>query len=227
MGRGLVEPIDDFRVTNPATNDPLLSYLATDLKAGKYDLKALMREILVSDAYSRASQATPANSRDNRYYSRFLVKRMSAESLLDAIDDVTGAKELFEGYPAGTRAVQLMDTSVGSFFLDSFGRPPRQTTCECERSSEIGVSQTLHLINSPDIQDKLSSASGRVSNLNKRLLDPTALVDELFLTCFARYPNTKERTRSISYLIAGSDREHAAQDLLWAMINTTEFVFNH
>ena len=227
MGRGLVEPVDDFRVTNPAVNEPLMAYLASDLRAHHYDLKHLMREILCSEAYNRQSQTQPGNERDNRYYSHFLVKRMSAEQLLDALNDVTGETETFEGYAQGTRATQLMDTSVGSFFLDAFGRPPRQTTCECERDSEIGVTQTLHLMNNPLVQAKLTSQTGRIAALLKARVEPGALVEELFLSALSRLPTEQERTRSVNWLTTSPNREQAAQDLLWAILNTKEFVFNH
>ncbi len=227
MGRGLVEPVDDFRVTNPAVNESLLACLTSDLRAHHYDLKHLMREILCSEAYGRQSQTQPGNERDNRYYSHFLVKRLSAEQLLDALNDVTGEAETFEGYAQGTRATQLMDTSVGSFFLDAFGRPPRQTTCECERGSEIGVTQTLHLMNNPLVQAKLTSQTGRIAALLKAKVEPGAFVEELFLSALSRLPTEQERTRSINWITASSNREQAAQDLLWAILNTKEFVFNH
>ena len=227
MGRGLVEPVDDFRVTNPAVNEPLLAYLASDLRDHHYDLKHLMRDILCSEAYGRQSQTQPANERDTRYYTHFLVKRLSAEQLLDALDDVTGETETFEGYPAGTHAVQLMDTGVGSFFLDAFGRPPRQTTCECERGSEIGVTQTLHLLNNPMVQAKLTSQTGRAAALAKAKIEPGAIVDELFLSALSRLPTAPERTRSTAWITSAPNREQAVQDLLWAILNTREFVFNH
>ena len=227
MGRGLVEPVDDFRVTNPSTNEPLLNYLAATLRAHKFDLKALAREILRSDAYQRSSRAVPGNEKDNRYYSRWIVKRLAAEPLLDALDDATGTRETFEGYPAGTRAVQLMDASSVSLFLDTFGRPPRQTTCECERSNETNVEQALHLMNNPEIQTKLTAPTGRITALVKAVATPDQQVENLFLAALSRLPTERERTRGIAWLTASADRHKAAEDLLWAIMNTKEFVFNH
>ncbi len=227
MGRGLVEPVDDFRVTNPPTNEPLLTYLAATLRSRKFDLKALAREILRSDAYQRSSRALPGNERDNRYYSRWIVKRLTAEPLLDALDDATGARETFADYPAGTRAVQLMDAATVSTFLDAFGRPLRQTTCECERSNEANVEQALLLMNNPDVQTKLAAPTGRVTAILKANTAPDKQVEELFLATLSRLPTERERLRGIAWLAASSDRHKAAEDLLWALMNTKEFVFNH
>ncbi len=227
MGRGLVEPVDDFRVTNPATNDPLLKYLASDFRNKKYDLKALMREILLSDAYNRSSRATPENAPDNRYYSRFLVKRMSAEQILDALDDVTGTSEKFKDYPVGTRAVQLMDTTVASLFLDAFGRPVRQTTCECERSSDTSVNQALHLLNGEDVQAKLASPDGNLAKLCDGTLTPDAIIEQLYLSTLSRPPTGSETNLALTWFEKRNDRKLATQDLAWALVNSKEFLFNH
>ena len=226
MGRGIVEPVDDFRVTNPPTNAALMDYLVRDLRENRFDLKHLMRQILLSDAYQRSSKALPGNSQDNRYYSRFLVKRLSAEQLLDALNDVTGSKEKFEGYPEGTRATQLMDTSVASSFLDSFGRPLRQTTCECERSSETSVNQALNLMNGSSIQDKLTSETGRLATLIRKETPPAALIEEMYLSSLSRMPTNLERSKALAWFERNPNRRQAAEDLLWAILNSKEFIFN-
>lgn len=227
LGRGLVEPVDDFRVTNPATNDPLLQFLTSDFRAKKYDLKALMREIVLSDAYNRSSRALPGNVLDNRYYSRFLVKRLSAEQILDALNDVAGTSEKFKDYPEGTRAVQLMDTTVASSFLDAFGRPLRQTTCECERSADTSVNQALHLLNGEDIQSKLEAPTGRLAKLCKETPDREALIEQLYLAALTRPPTSEETARALKWFVKRGDVKLAVQDLTWAILNSKEFMFNH
>lgn len=227
MGRGLVEPVDDFRVTNPATNPPLLNHLASSLRTGKYDLKRLMREIMLSDTYQRSSRTLPNNAADNRYFSHFLVKRLTAEQMLDALNDVTGSQEKFEGYPAGTRAVQLSDTSIASFFLDAFGRPLRQTTCECERSSDTGVTQALHLMNSATVQDKLGAPKGRLATLAQSKRELVELLEELYLSTLSRLPTSEEAVRATEWLGRTTNRQQALEDLTWAILNSKEFLFNH
>jgi hypothetical protein len=181
LGRGLVEPVDDFRATNPPANEALLDWLARDLAEQGYDLKHLMRAILRSQTYQRSSQPRPGSERDTKYYSHYPFKRLSAEQLLDALAAATGVAEKFAAYPAGTRASQLPDTSVPSYLLDLFGRPARQTTCECERADEPTVAQVLHLMNNAGINEKLSAKNGRVAALIASNLPPRRLVDDLYL----------------------------------------------
>ena len=226
MGRGVVEPVDDFRVTNPATNEPLLTYLAAKVKTNKFDLKALMREIMLSDAYQRTSRQIPGNEQDTRYFSRFVVKRLTAEQLLDALNDVTGSKEKFDGYPEGTRAMQLMDSTVPSSFLDAFGRPPRITTCECERSNESNLTQALLLLNNPIVQEKIVSSTGRATKLVRDNAPSEKIVEELYLSALSRFPTASETQKSVAWINAGKSREQAVQDLQWAIVNSKEFVFN-
>lgn len=225
LGRGLVEPVDDFRVTNPSTNDPLLDHLAAEVRAGGYDLKRLMRQILLSETYQRSSRRLPGNAADTRYHSRFLPRRMGAEQLLEAVCDVTGTRESFEGYPPGTRATQLKDTSVASSFLDAFGRPPRHTTCECERSNEPSVAQALLLMNNPQVQSRLGAAGGRVASLVERKAPPEEVVETLYLSALTRFPTPAEKARAVAWLGGGRDPKAAAEDLLWALLNAKEFVF--
>lgn len=163
MGRGLVEPEDDLRVTNPPSNPELMDGLAQSFIDSGYDLKALVERIVLSRCYQLDSDAVDDNLGDRRSYSRFYPKRLQAEVLLDAIDHVTQSPTRFAGMPPGVRAVSLPDTGFASYFLTVFGRPSSTTACECERSQESNLSQSLHLLNSEEIQNKLSSDTGRAA----------------------------------------------------------------
>jgi hypothetical protein len=228
MGRGLVEPIDDMRETNPASIPPLLDALAADFEANGYNLKHLLRTIFRSRAYQLASTVAEGNKADatNVYHTRYTQKRLTAEQLADAIDEVTGVREKYVGLPLGTRAIQLPDTRVRSFLLDVFGRPPRQITCECERTSQPNLAQALHLLNGDTLNRKIEAPTGRVANLLKDKQKPEWMVDELYLTALGRLPTQRERGLALQgFREAGTPRE-GAQDLLWVLVNRREFQFN-
>jgi hypothetical protein len=227
MGRGLVEPVDDLRATNPPTNAALFDYLAQEFVAGGYDVKHLMRTIMRSRTYQLSSQPTAGNERDTKYYSHYPFKRLGAEQLLDAVASATGVPEKFDGFPMGTRATQLPDSAVPSYFLDLFGRPARQITCECERTDMPSVAQVLHLMNSAGINNRLASKEGRVVPLVEAKKLPHEIVDELYLAALSRYPTAAERRAAAPALALAKDRSIAAQDLMWALLNSKEFVFNH
>ncbi|HTE18305.1 MAG TPA: DUF1549 and DUF1553 domain-containing protein, partial [Armatimonadota bacterium] len=192
MGRGLIEPVDDLRATNPASNEPLMAALSADLVDHKFDLKHLMRQIMNSRTYQLTSKPRPENKKDDRQYSRYFVKRLTAEQLLDAICQVTGQPEKFPGLPAGYRAAQLPDTRVANYFLDVFGRPPRQITCDCERAQEPNMAQALHLINGAGVNQKISAGGGIVDTMLKANKKDPEMVEELYLTCFGRMPTKAE-----------------------------------
>jgi hypothetical protein len=188
----------------------------------------LIRTICASRVYQTSATPNETNQRDDQNYSRALLKRPSAEVLFDAVCQVTGVEEKFAGTPAGYRAVQLWDSQVPHYFLKLFGRPTRVTACECERSVEPSVAQVLHVLNSPEIQDKLSHEGGRVARLVQRISDDGLLVDEFFLSFLNRYPSEEERTRATNFLRDhAANRRQAAEDLAWSLLNTVEFVFNH
>ncbi|MGE0606205.1 MAG: DUF1549 and DUF1553 domain-containing protein [Pirellulales bacterium] len=227
-GRGLVEPVDDFRQTNPPTNPDLLDALAQDFASHGFDLRYLIRSITNSRTYQLSSQPNATNERDEQSYSRAVFKRMPAEVLYDAVCQTTGVGEKFGGVPNGARAVQLWDNRVSHYFLKLFGRPVRQTACECERSSEANVAQVLHLMNSPEITDKLAHEAGRVAHLDRDIADDGQLIEEMYLTFFSRFPSAEERQSSLEYFqTATGDRRKKAEDLAWSMLNSLEFVFNH
>lgn len=228
MGRGLVEPEDDLRVTNPPSNPELMDALADYFVSSGYDLKALIRIICQSQTYQASSDAVGENINDRRSYSRYYPKRMQAETLLDAIDRVTGSKTDFAGMPSGTRAVELPDTGFNSYFLNVFGRPRSQTACECERSTEANLAQSLHLLNSDQMQQKLSGPDSRAATLAKDSDRPVeSRLTELYQIAFSRNPSDAELQTGVGYLGDQHDQSERWEDLIWAIVNSKEFVFNH
>ena len=227
-GRGLVEPIDDMRDTNPPTNAPLLDSLARDFVAHRFDQRHLLRTIATSGVYGLSSQPNADNVRDTQNYSRAYRKRLSAEVLLDAVCDVTGESERFEGLPPGVRAVQLWDNRLPSAFLDTFGRPQRKTVCQCERVSDTTLGQVLHLMNAAPVNDKISSPTGRAARLASSDRAPDEIVVELYAAAFGRSPRADElKAARAAFEINGATRRMAAEDILWALMNSAEFVLNH
>lgn len=229
FGRGLVDPEDDMRVTNPASNPALLEALAKDFIAKKFDLKQLVRTICTSQVYQLSSTPNDWNRDDKQNFSRYYPKRLNAEVLLDAIDQVTGAPTAFTGVPAGTRAVQLPDNGFNSYFLTVFGRPEASSACECERSGEANLAQSLHLLNSAEIQGKLTSGSGRAATLaGDKTRDHGAKIRELYLLTFSREPSPEEAGIALAHIEKNQqDPKRAYEDIVWALINTKEFLFNH
>ena len=228
FGRGLVDPEDDMRVTNPACNPELLDALASDFIAHKFDLKHLIRTICNSSVYQLSSDPNDWNQDDKQNFSRYYPKRLNAEVLLDAIDQVTATTTNFSGVPQGTRAVELPDNGFNSYFLTVFGRPESASACECERSSEANLAQSLHLLNSSEIQGKLTSSSGRASILTKdQDTGLEAKIRDLFLTAFSREPSSEETAIAVNYIQKAENEKVAFEDMIWAVINTKEFLFNH
>ena len=228
MGRGLVEPVDDLRATNPPSNPELLDGLATALVESKYDLQAMINLITASRTYQLSSKPNQTNKQDERNYSRALLRRLPAEVLLDAVSQVTGVQEKFHGVPAGSRAIQLWDSQVQHYFLKLFGRPARASVCECERAVGASMAQALHLMNSPQLETKLNHAGGQIAQITAHHKDDASLARELYLTVFNRMPLVGEQERVVQHL--GSrrfQRQKAVEDLVWAMMNSVEFIFNH
>jgi Protein of unknown function (DUF1553)/Protein of unknown function (DUF1549)/Bacterial Ig-like domain (group 2) len=246
MGRGLVEAEDDLRDTNPPTNRDLLDTLAADFVAAKFDTKHLMRMILNSAAYQRSSKPLPANEADDRFYSRYLLRRLPAEVILDAYSDVTGVPTPFDTvavgssggtakstlYPAGTRAVQLPDSLLVSQFLDSFGRAERSLTCSCETTTDSSVTQALHLNNGKTLNDKLKADGSVVKRWVTDKTSDAEIVDRLFATALGRPPTDGERKKFVAELAeatkAGTGaRREVIEDVIWAVLSGKEFLFNH
>ncbi len=229
LGRGLIEPVDDVRLTNPPTNPELLDALAKQFVESGFDVRQLIRTITASRAYQRSSRPNETNEVDEQNYSRALLKRLDAEVLFDAVCDATGVPDKFAGTPDGSRAIQLWDSQVNHYFLKLFGRPVRATACECERATEPSVSQVLHVLNSPELQSKLSHEAGSIARLVRQYpSDDAALIDELFVIFVSRLPSDSEKTAASKYLQEHSSaRRQAAEDLAWSLLNSLEFVFNH
>lgn len=229
MGVGVVEPVDDLRLTNPPSNPKLLDALANHLRENRYDVKSLMRTILQSAAYQRSSEPTAENAGDERFYSRYYPRRLMAEVLHDAIVQVTGVPTQFEGYPAGWRAIQLPDSKVASYFLERFGRPKRDITCECERTNAPNMVQALHIANGDSLNQKLREPGGRIDQLLEASPAPERLLEEIYLLAVARRPTPGEFEALKVELTATPESERRAfvEDLAWSLLSSKEFLFNH
>ena len=228
LGKGLVNPIDDLRATNPPSNPELLDALADAFVAGDYDLKHLIRLIANSQVYQLSAVPTPDNRLDTTFFTHYPIKRLTAEQLLDAINYATGTTEKFELKPLGTRAIALPDTSAKSYFLDTFGRPLRVLACECERSPDPNLSQALNLMNGDVVNRKVVDPSGRLARwmADPKLTDAT-LVDNLYLVTFNRPASPDERAAAVALIAEAPSRAIGAQDLFWGLLNSKEFIFNH
>lgn len=236
MGRGLVEPVDDLRDTNPATNDQLLDDLVKDFKAHDFDIDDMIRTIMESATYQTSSEPLKENAEDDKYGSHYVIKRLPAEVLLDAYSQVTKVPEKFDGYPVGMRALELPDTAVKSYFLTAFGRPPREQTRESERTSVPTITQALHIINGDTLNNKLRDPGSSIHMLLKLGFSDEQIVDYLYLASFSRPPSESERSALVKALakaeqqkVAGVDdpRRAALMDMSWAMLTSEEFMFNH
>jgi len=226
MGRGLVDPVDDLRVTNPPSNGPLLDALAARFRQDGYDLKKLSAVIMKSHVYGLSSAPNDRNASDLRNYARHYRQALRGEVLLDAYSDITGLGESFAAAAPGTRAIELWTARIPSVFLDSFHRPDPNQDPPCERSGETSVVQTLHLMNAPKLHEKVTSDRGRAALLAKSNRPPREIVDELYLLAYARYPTDAERSAAVeTFTRPGVTQRQAVEDLMWALLNTPEFVF--
>jgi hypothetical protein len=227
MGVGLVEAVDDMRVTNPPSNPQLLEALARELIDYHFDLKHLQATIMKSRAYSLSSTPTEENKTDRQNYARYTPRRLSAQALLDAVDLVTGSQEKFDGLPLGTRAIDLPDESVPSYFLTVFGRSMRETACECERSYAPNLSQVLDLMNSPELQNKITAKKGRLDTLLAAKKSDEEILSDFYLSAFGRNPRPDELKDALAMMAAAKDRKAALEDFAWMFLNAKEFLFNH
>jgi len=228
FGRGLVEPIDDHRATNPASNEKLLDALAAEFRRQKYDLKAFTRTLLASRTYQLSSSTLPDNELDDQNFSHARKKALPAEVLLDAICQATGVPERFNGWPIGSRAIEIWDNRLPSYFFVIFGRPQRNSVCECERGNEPSISQALHLMNSPESFQKIRHRDGRAAALAAKKLSDEQVIDQLFLATLSRLATDRERKLlQAAFTESSGNRREAVEDILWTLLNTKEFLYNH
>jgi hypothetical protein len=227
MGKGIVDPVDDFRDSNPSCNDELLDALARDFSKNKFAMKHLVKTIMKSRTYQLSAQPNDSNKDDNKYFSHAVTKLLTAEQLLDAICDFTAVPEKYAGLPAGTRAIQLPDGEVNHPFLKTFGQPARELACECERESDGNLAQALQLINGPTVNEKVRNASNRLGTLLASKMTEEQILSDLFFAALARAPFDDEKTIALGHLAKGTDKRKAWEDVLWAVLNTREFLFRH
>jgi hypothetical protein len=233
FGRGIVDPLDDMRVTNPPSNPELLDALAKELTDHGYSLRHLIRTIVKSRTYQLSALPNDFNRQDKQNYARYYPRRLSAEVLFDAVCQVTDSPAGFGGLPqdrhAPRRAIMLPDESYTSYFLEVFGKPQRISACECERVSEANLAQALHLLNSDEVQGKLSRGGGRADLLAgaKDTRPDADKVEELFLWCWGRTPNAEQKQAALAHVAKHqANKKIAYENILWALINTKEFLFN-
>ena len=228
MGRPLVDPVDDFRPSNPATNQALLDRLAEDFVEHGYDLHHLIRTIANSKAYQLSSVPEPGNRDDDINYSRYYLKRLTAEQLIDSIVQVTGVPQDYLGYYPGVRAVSLADPGVPSAFLDMFDRPKRDAA-KCERNESVSLRQAMHMLVGDTVNEKIraSAGSGHLARLLKEGRSDSEIVDQLYLAALSRLPLPNERDDCQTVISRSADRSTGLQSVLWALLSTNEFLYNH
>lgn len=226
FGSGIVEPVDDFRVSNPATNPELLAELGKRFTDSKYDLKSLVREICNSRTYQRSTQRNQSNATDERNFAHANLRRIKAENLLDAISVATDTRDKFKGLPLGARATQIADGATTTYFLTTFGRATRETVCSCEVKMEPTLSQALHLLNGETTNRKIEQG-GVIKKLLATRKFPEERIIELYLRTLARMPTRAEIAKLLPQFGEGSNPEQALGDLFWALLNSREFLFNH
>ena len=226
-GRGLVDPVDDMRETNPPSNPELLEALAKDFIEHKLDVKHVIRTICMSRTYQLSSVPNEFNKHDRQNHARYYRRRLIAEVLHDAVDQACGTRTRFNRMSKQARAVDLPHEGFGSYFLDVFDRPPRSSACECARSTGASLSQVLHLSFSGSIESKIGAGDGRVAKLVKGKATAEQALEEIYLAAFARQPTAQERQTALAYLRDQPDLRRGLEDVLWALLNTREFMFNH
>ena len=226
FGQGIIHEADDVRVSNPPSNDPLLAELGKKFTEYKYDFKKLVRDICNSRTYQLATQPNESNASDTRNFARGGIRRIRAETLFDCISQVTETKNKFQGLPAGSRAVQIADGSISTYFLTTFGRATRETVCSCEVKLEPTLSQSLHLLNGDTTTQKIAGG-GLVASRLAQKKTPEQVIDELYIRCLSRKPTAQELAK-LNALVAGiPDKRLALEDAFWSLLNTREFMFNH
>lgn len=226
FGQGIIEPVDDVRISNPPSNPELLDQLASRFTEYQYDFRKLVRDVCTSRIYQLSTRTNPSNENDLRNFARAQLRRMRAEVLLDVISQVTKTKNKFQGLPLGARALQIADGRFSNYFLTTFGRATRETVCSCEVVMEPNLSQALHLLNG-DVTNNRISQGRIVQNMLKEGKDPEKVIDDLYLRCYSRKPRADEKANLLASLDGEDSMESALNDVFWALLNSKEFIFNH
>lgn len=227
FARGLFHEVDDLRETNPPSNPELLDYLAKEFVTQKFDVKKTIRLMLTSRLYQLGSEPTDYNRNDHQNFARYYARRMPAEVLLDVVNQTTGSKSGLNGISANGRAIDLPHENFGSYFLDTFDRPRRVTACECERSTGATLAQVLLMANSDELENKISAREGRLAKLIQDKKPIQDVINDLYLSAFSRLPSPSEKTRLLDFVNKTEDKKLGLEDVLWALVNSREFMFNH
>lgn len=226
FGLGIIDPVDDVRISNPASNPELLDAIAKRFTETNYDFKQLVREICRSQAYQRSTERNESNMADEKNFAHANLRRIRAESLLDCITQVTGTKDKFPGLPLGARAVQIANGATSTYFLTTFGRAQRDTVCSCEVKMEPTLSQALHLLNGETVNQKIQ-AGGLIDKWLAEKLEPPVIIERMYVAALSRKPTPQEAEGFKAQLGAGSNVKQTLEDLFWALLNSREFIFNH
>jgi len=226
FGAGIIEPVDDIRISNPPSNPELFARLGEKLTEYKFDFKRLVRDICNSQAYQRSGERNESNAADERNFAHAAARRIPAEQLLDCIGEATAAPDKFPGLPLGARAVQIADGRTANYFLTTFGRAARDTVCACEAKTEPTLSQALHMLNGNTIQNKVQSG-GLMKKLLAEKKEPPEIIDSLYIRCLTRRPTAEEKERLLSVVKAAPSAQQGLEDVFWAVLNSREFLFNH
>ncbi len=226
FGIGIIDPVDDVRVSNPASNPELLEALAKHFTDSGYDVRGLVRDICNSKTYQRSTVRNESNMADELNFAHQTIRRIKAESLLDIISQVTNTKDKFRGLPLGAKATQIADGATSTYFLTTFGRASRKTVCSCEVKMEPTLSQALHLMNGDTVNNKMKQG-GVIKTLQEQGLTPPQIVEHLYITCLSRKPTEQEITALQPLFAEGADVNQGLEDVFWALLNSREFLFNH
>ena len=226
LGKGIVEPVDDVRISNPPSNPELLDELGKRFAASGYNFRKLVRDICTSRTYQLTTKANASNAEDTRNFAKANIRRMRAEVLLDCLNQVTAGREKFRGLPLGASAVEIVDGRTSTFFLTTFGRASRDTVCSCEVQMEPNLSQALHLLNGDTVNTKIT-AGGTVAAALREKKSPPQIIDELYFRCFARKPTAREQGELMEFFKEGRPELEVLNDIFWSLLNSKEFLFNH
>jgi hypothetical protein len=226
MGRGIIDPVDDVRISNPAVNPELLDVLGAKFTEYDYNFKKLVRDICTSRTYQLSSHANESNALDDRNFSHAGIRRLRAEVLLDCISQVTETKDKFQGLPRGARAVEIADGNATTYFLSTFGRATRETVCSCEVKTEPNLSQALHLLNGNTVSDKINEG-GVIKAMLKTGKKRDEIIEDLYFRCFSRKPTAKELSNLEPFFKDPKKEDQVLTDLFWSLLNSKEFIFNH